>query len=484
MISTSMPWISPGVRNGYAGRKRGAILKASVAAFCFCIFGTGASAAENAPLRLCADPDNLPFSSNKLDNPGIYHEIGEAIAKELNRPLTEVWYRTNFGKRATRVTLLAKQCDFSVGLPGESDFMGPALIFSRPFMKAGYALVLKKPATVTSWADLNGKAIAVQQNSTPQQLLATKDNITMVTELNPEDTVKAVASGAADAAFVWAPSAGYVNKTLYSDSFNIIPVDGTGMQWPVAVAFGKRDGALRDAVNGVLERISAKIGDLKVKYGFPAAEPVTLAEAATPAKSAEQAPAPDKSAGQAAAGTSAALKSEGQPASEAPVAKSEDKLTAEVPAPAKSDSAPASAPEAPAPVKAEQQTATAVEDPAPAKTESAPAANAEAPQHAVENAALTPPPEPGASSSEDRVREGKEVFNGTCAHCHGPNAEQAERKIDLRLLHHRYKESMEEMFFKTVTNGRPSKGMPSWQDVFTQEQFVSIFAFLKTVQAD
>jgi mono/diheme cytochrome c family protein len=132
-------------------------------------------------------------------------------------------------------------------------------------------------------------------------------------------------------------------------------------------------------------------------------------------------------------------------------------------------------------VKSEQQTATAGE--APAQSGSTPSAAADAPQPAVENAALTPPQEP-AASNEDRIREGKEVFNGTCAHCHGPNAEQAERKIDLRLLHHRYKESMEEMFFKTVTNGPPSKGMPSWKDVFTQDQFVSIFAFLKTVQAD
>lgn len=441
-----MPLVSPGVRNGYASRKRGAILKASVTAFCFSIFGIGASAAENAPLRLCADPDNLPFTSDKAENPGIYREIAKAVAQELNRPLKEVWYRTNFGKRATRVTLLAKQCDFSVGLPGDSDFMGPALIFSRPFMKAGYALVLKKPATASSWADLNGKKIAVQQNSTPQTFLAAKDNITMVTELNPEDTVKAVASGAADAAFVWAPSAGYVNKTLYSDSFTIIPVDGPGMQWPVAVAFGKRDGALRDAVNGALDRISAKIDDLKVKYGFPAAEPVMLAEAVTQAKSAEQAPAPENPAAE----TSASVKSEGQPAPEASVAKSEDKSTAEAPDRAKADSAPSAAADAP---------------------------------HQVESASLTPPPAP-AASNEDRVREGKEVFNGTCAHCHGPNAEQAERKIDLRLLHHRYKDGMEEMFFKTVNNGRPSKGMPSWKDVFTEDQFVSIFAFLKTVQAD
>ncbi|MFY9877433.1 MAG: c-type cytochrome, partial [Rhodomicrobium sp.] len=93
-------------------------------------------------------------------------------------------------------------------------------------------------------------------------------------------------------------------------------------------------------------------------------------------------------------------------------------------------------------------------------------------------------PESGAASDSDRIREGKEVFNGTCAHCHGPDAVQAERKIDLRLLHHRYKEGMEEMFFKTVTNGRPAKGMPPWKDVFSEEQFVSIFAFLKTVQKD
>ena len=435
MTSTSMPLISPSVRNGYAGRKREAILKASVAAFYLCFLGNGALAGENLPLRLCADPDNLPFSSDRAENPGIYREIGRAIAQELNRPLTEVWYRTNFGKRATRVTLLAKQCDFSVGLPGDSDFMGPALIFSRPFMKAGYALVLKKPATVSSWADLNGKAIAVQQNSTPQNFLATKDNITMVTELNPEDTVKAVASGAADAAFVWAPTAGYVNKTLYSDSFNIIPVDGAGMQWPVAVAFGKRDGALRDAVNGVLNRISAKVDDLKVKYGFPAGEPVTLAEGPTTAKEAmkasEQARAPDKSA-ENATGAPAAVKSEGQAAAEPSAAKSADKALTEAPGPEKAAEAP----------------------------------------------------ESGAASDSDRIREGKEVFNGTCAHCHGPDAVQAERKIDLRLLHHRYKEGMEEMFFKTVTNGRPAKGMPPWKDVFSEEQFVSIFAFLKTVQKD
>lgn len=412
--------LAPSISLG--GRKIRTIFKASVATLCLCVFAPAVSALDK-PLRQCADPENLPFSSDRSDNPGIYREIAKAIAQDLNRPLTEVWYRTYFGKRATRVTLLAKQCDFSVGLPSDSDFMGPALIFSRPFMKAGYALVLKKPLTVSSWGELKGKTIAVQHNSTPQNFLADKPDIVMLTELSPEDVVKAVATGAADAAFVWAPTAGYLNKTVYSGGFTIIPIDGPGMQWPIAVAFGKRDGALRDAVNGALDKMGDKIAELKEKYGFPAAEPVTLADTA-PQRPAEQ--------------------------------------TAAEPSPAATQPAQSTSLEA---------------SPAPAPA-------SEGGSAAMESASLTPPPAAGEGSGEDRIREGKEVFNGTCAHCHGPDAIQAERKINLRLLRHRYGVGMEDMFFKTVNNGRPSKGMPSWKDVFTQDQFVSIFAFLKTVQED
>ena len=77
---------------------------------------------------------------------------------------------------------------------------------------------------------------------------------------------------------------------------------------------------------------------------------------------------------------------------------------------------------------------------------------------------------------------GKEIFNGTCAHCHGPDAVVADRKINLRRLKDKYGDQMDEMFFTTVTSGRPSKGMPAWKDVFKQEDFVNILAYLKTVQ--
>lgn len=87
-----------------------------------------------------------------------------------------------------------------------------------------------------------------------------------------------------------------------------------------------------------------------------------------------------------------------------------------------------------------------------------------------------------AADDPAMVAEGHEIFNGTCSHCHGPDAVQSVKKIDLRLLHHRYGDDMENVFHTTVTHGRPSKGMPNWSGVFSEDDFKKIFAFLKTVQ--
>ena len=76
-----------------------------------------AHANEAPPLRLCADPTNLPFSSDSPSQPGFYVEIGQALAQALGRPIAYDWYKSYFGKRTVRVTLLGKQCDAMIGLP-------------------------------------------------------------------------------------------------------------------------------------------------------------------------------------------------------------------------------------------------------------------------------------------------------------------------------------------------------------------------------
>ena len=369
-----------------------------------------AAAEDASPLRLCADPTNLPFSSDSPSQPGFYLEIGQALGQALGRPVSYDWYKSYFGKRTVRVTLLGRQCDAMIGLPLSDDFMGPAVLFSDKIASEAYALVSASDQTIASVNDLKGKRVAVQYETTPQNLLAQRDDIEKVTVLTPDEGMNALEQGKADVAFIWGPVAGWLNKTAYANRYRIRPVEGSGLSWQVAIGFAKTSGALRDQVNAAIPQLEHTIADLAVKYGLPGERPIQLNAADLRSKSASLEVAPQP-----------------QPAA------------------------------------------------APVQTPDSSVTVGEAATTAMAPAAVAPKPE--------EVSAGKEIFNGTCAHCHGPDAVQSERRIDLRLLQTRYGEDMRTKFWTTVHEGRPAKGMPSWKEVFTDDQFESIFAFLLTVQS-
>ena len=52
--------------------------------------GCGVSRPSAAPLRVCADPNNLPFSNERGE--GFENRIAELVARELGRPLEYVWW--------------------------------------------------------------------------------------------------------------------------------------------------------------------------------------------------------------------------------------------------------------------------------------------------------------------------------------------------------------------------------------------------------
>jgi ABC-type amino acid transport substrate-binding protein len=352
------------------------------------------STTPHPPLRLCADPANLPFSNRTADGaepglPGLYVEIGQALAQALGRPLQTVWSLSYFGKRNLRSTLLAGQCDLAVGLPAGPGFMGPRLVYTRPFITLGYALVVPKALPVRNLDDLKGKRVAVQFGSPPQSLLALRNDITAVTAMDPEEAMRRLAEGTVDAAFIWGPSAGYINRTALRDAFKLVPVEAPHMLWQAAIGFSSKQAALRDEVDAALPGLAPHIRELQAKYGVAADPP---------------------------AGTAS-----------------------------------------------------------PASTAAAPVAATHATPEVTTAAARS-------STEGGDATAGKAVFDGTCAHCHGPNAVVADRKINLRLLQRKYGEQMGEVFFTTVVNGRPTKGMPAWKEVFKQEDFANILGYLKTVQ--
>jgi len=82
------------------------------------------------------------------------------------------------------------------------------------------------------------------------------------------------------------------------------------------------------------------------------------------------------------------------------------------------------------------------------------------------------------------VKEGRSLFNQTCAHCHGPDASTGQSERNLRRLRARYGDDMPNVFRPTVINGRPDKGMPVWGEVLDEKTIDRIYGYLLTVQEE
>src|SRR5271165_4757199 len=171
--------------------------------------------------------------------------------------------------------MLAGQCDGFAGVPDDASFMGPRLIFSRPIVQLGYALVAPPAMGVSGIADLRGHRVAVQWSSPPQDLLAAENDVQTVTVLSPEEAMQDLRDNKADAAFIWGATAGWLNTIIMHGAYRIVPVEGDHMQWSAAIAFPRDRTALRDDVDRALTALGTSINALLTKYGFPAASGMT-----------------------------------------------------------------------------------------------------------------------------------------------------------------------------------------------------------------
>jgi polar amino acid transport system substrate-binding protein len=413
------------------------------------------AADEALPLRLCVDPDNLPFSSTSTTTPGFYVELGREIAGTLGRPFLPVWVPTYYTKRQIRLKLLVGQCDGFVGVPDDPSFMGPRLIFSKPIVQLGYALVAPPGMAINTPQDLRGRRVAVQFSTPPQDLLAGATDVQTVTVLSPEEAVQDLEQGKADAAFIWGASAGWLNSSTLHGAYRVVPFPGDHMQWSAAIAFPKDRSELRDQVDHALSGLGATIDRLTAKYDFPVPAPVSVpvnAEAANtvaPNASLPKAGAPDAGAPDARAPDAAA------PNASAPNAGPPNAGAPNVGAPS------AGAPNATA-ANSEARAAPAGGDDTQSQT--TPAGFAPAPPTA------------------QNIAAGHKLFNEICSHCHGPDAVQGEQRRNLRLLRQRYGDEMPQTFITTVTHGRVNKGMPNWSGIISTDEFSKILAFLTSVQ--
>ena len=227
-------------------------------------------------LRVCADPDNLPFSRAEGPDRGLYVELAELVAGRLGLRSEYAWFLSNYGRRAVRNTLLADRCDAYFGLPDDAEFMGRSVIRTRPFLGVGYAVIGPRPLALSSLDDIKGRRVAVQYGTTPQLLLAIRPGFRAVTFKLAEEAMEALTRGEADVAFLWGPIAGYFNKTRLGGAYAIVPIAGEGLQWQAAVGVRKGQDSLKADLDRVLDQLKPEIIALADKYGFPLGRPVNV----------------------------------------------------------------------------------------------------------------------------------------------------------------------------------------------------------------
>ena len=238
-----------------------------------------APVASADPLRVCADPDNLPFSKSEGPERGMYIELAELVGKQLNQPVEYTWYYTQMQRRALRNTILQDACDAVFALPAGPDYKARGLRKTQAFIEVGYAIVAAPGFTFSSLDDLKSKRLAVQYGSTPQIFLSTLDGFKTTTFRSADEALTALSKGEVDAAFIWGPVAGYENKKRWDSRWRVTPVAGNDLSGAVAVAVRSTKEALAADIDRALAALKPQIAELADKYGFPRQPPVNLAVA-------------------------------------------------------------------------------------------------------------------------------------------------------------------------------------------------------------
>lgn len=246
-------------------------------------------ASRHAPagvLRVCADPNNLPFSNRAGE--GFENAIVALVAKDLGRRVEYTWWAERRG--FVRNTLKAGLCDLIPGVPSGFE-MGLA---TRPYYRSTYVFVSRRDRRLAlrSLDDprLARLKIGVQMigndaaNSPPAHALARRGHVANVVGYTvygdysrpnpPARIVDAVAKGEVDAAVVWGPLAGYFARRSRV-ALALAPVepqiDLPYLPFVFDIAMGVRrgDDALRDQVDAVLEREAPAIDRILDRYGVP-----------------------------------------------------------------------------------------------------------------------------------------------------------------------------------------------------------------------
>ncbi|QSA98637.1 quinoprotein dehydrogenase-associated putative ABC transporter substrate-binding protein [Methylococcus sp. EFPC2] len=250
-----------------------------------------AQAWEGKTFKVCADPNNPPYSDKK--GQGYENKIAELLAKELGKKVEYTWFPQRMG--FIRNTLRSQdpeteeyKCDVIIGMPTGAELVAT----TQPYYTSTYALVYAKKR---GWDDIESaddldklpesrKAklkIAMYDGSPATTWLLNHklvDYAVPVRSMTADATVntaqsleKDIKDGKLDMAIVWGPIAGYL-ELHNKGGFEVIPVkseEGVKFEFPISIGVRIPDKARKEELNKLIEKNASAIQKILKDYRVP-----------------------------------------------------------------------------------------------------------------------------------------------------------------------------------------------------------------------
>lgn len=246
------------------------------------VFGEGATEIkERTVLRVCADPNNLPYS-NRLRQ-GFENKIAELISESLKLPVHYAWFPQSMG--FIRTTLRSRKCDLIIGYSSSHELV----LNTNPYYTSTFVIVYPSQANykITSLADKvlqeQNLRIGLVAGTPPSGLLLENGLMTQVSPYHlvvdtridspAEQIIKDMMADKLDVAILWGPIAGYLNKQ-YDSRFEIVSLakynsDLHPMIFSITMAVRYGENEWKRELNTFMRRNKEKIDAILVEYGVP-----------------------------------------------------------------------------------------------------------------------------------------------------------------------------------------------------------------------
>lgn len=236
-------------------------------------------------LRVCADPNNLPFSNRAEE--GFENRLADLVAAELGRTVSYTWWPQRRG--FVRNTVRAGACDLVIGVPADLELLDT----TRPYYRSSYVFVTRAAdeLSVSSLDDPALRRLRIglhaigddYSNVPPAQALAQRGIVENVRGYSiygdysqpdpPRVLLDALATGEIDIAIAWGPLAGYfapqarmpLTVTVMSDESDaLLPT-----QFEIAMGVRRGDDELKAHLERILDTRAPEIRRVLSDYGVP-----------------------------------------------------------------------------------------------------------------------------------------------------------------------------------------------------------------------